>query len=67
MIGEGYNEASSISEKKKGVQAIAKESCPQAVYTHCSAHVLILALVYSCAKPEIHSTFDFYEDIASFF
>ena len=67
MIGQGYDGASSMSGKEKGVQAIVKESCPLAVYVHCSAHVLNLVLVKSCAIPEMHSTFDFIGDIASFF
>ena len=56
-----------MSWKEKGVQAIVKESCPLAVYVYCSAHVLNLVLVKSCAIPEIHSTFGFIGDIASFF
>ena len=46
MIGQGYDGASSMSGKeKKDVQVIVKESCPLAVYAHCSAHVLNLVLV----------------------
>ena len=55
-----------MSWKEKGVQAIVKESCPLAVYVHCSAHVLNLVLVRSCAIPEIQSKFDFIGYIASF-
>ena len=36
MIGQGYDGASSMSGKEKGVQAIVKESCPLAVYGICS-------------------------------
>ena len=67
MIGQGYGGASSMSEKEKDVQAIVKKSYPLAVYVHCSAHVLNLDLVKSCAIPEIHSTFDFIGDIVSSF
>ena len=56
-----------MSGREKGFQAIVKESCPLAVHVHCSAHVLNLVLVKSCAIPEIHSTFNFMGDIASFF
>ena len=66
MIGQGYDGASSMSGKEKGVQAIVKESFPLAVYVYCLAHVLNSVLVKSCAKSEIHSTFDFIRDIASF-
>ena len=67
MIGQGYDGASSTSGKEKGVQPIVKESYPLAVYVNFSAHTLNLVLVKSCAIPEIHTTFDFIEDIASFF
>ena len=60
MIGQSYDGASFMSGKEKGVHAILKESCLLAVYVHCSAHVLNLILVKSCAIPEIHSTFDPY-------
>ena len=65
MIDQCYDGASSMPRKEKGVQAIVQESCPLAV--HCSAHVFNLVLVKFCAKPEIHSTFDFTGDVASLF
>ena len=67
MIGQDYDGASSMSGKEKGVQAIVQKSCPLAVHVHCSAHVLNLVLIKSCAIPEIYSTFDFIRDIAIFF
>ena len=66
MISQGYDRASSMCGKEKGIQAIVKASCPPAVYVHCSVHVLNLVLVKSYAIPEIHNTFDFIRDIASF-
>ena len=67
MIGQDYDGASSMYGKEKGVQAIVKESCPLTVYVHCSAHLLNLVLVKSCAIPKIQSTFDFIGDIVSLF
>ena len=67
LIGQGYDGASAMSGKEKGVQAVIKESCPHAVYVHCSAHALNLVLVKSCALPEIRNTFDNISEIASFF
>ena len=58
MIGQGCDGASSMSGEKKDVQAIVKESCPLAV--------LNLVLVKSRSIPEIHSTFNFIGNIASF-
>ena len=66
MIGQGYDGASSMSGKQKGVQAIIKESCPLDVYVDCSKHVLNLVLVKSYAIPGTHSTLDFIGDIVSF-
>ena len=40
MFSQDYNAASSMSGKEKGVQAFVKESCPPAVYAHCSGLVL---------------------------
>ena len=65
--GQSCDEESFMSWKEKGVQAIVKEFCPLAVYVQCSAHVLNVVLVKSCALPEIHTTFDFIGYIASFF
>ena len=67
MIDQSYDGTSSMSGKEKCVQAIVKESSPLAEYVHCSAQVLNIVLVKSCAIPEIHSTLDFIGDIASFF
>ena len=67
MIGQGYDGASSLSGKEKGVHAIVKESCPIAIYVHFSANVLNLVLIKSRAILEIHNTFDFKRYIASFF
>ena len=67
MIDQGYNGASCMFGKEKSVEAIVKESCPPAVYVHCSAHLLNLVLVKFCTILEIHSTFDFIGDIASLF
>ena len=35
MIGQGYDGASSMSAKEKGVLGIAEKFCPLAVYVHC--------------------------------
>ena len=55
MVGQGYDGASFMPGKEKGIQAIEKESCTLALYVRCSAHELNLVLVKSCAIHEIHS------------
>ena len=59
MIGQGYDGVNSMPGKEKGVQAIAKDSCLVAKDVHCSAHVLNLVLVKSCAIYGFHSTLYF--------
>jgi hypothetical protein len=42
LIGQGYDGVSSTSGKYKGVQAIV--NYPKAIYVHCAAHTLNLAV-----------------------
>jgi len=42
MHGQGYDGASNMSGKYRGVQARVKELYPLAMYTHCCNHVLNL-------------------------
>ncbi|KAF0711672.1 52 kDa repressor of the inhibitor of the protein kinase-like [Aphis craccivora] len=44
LIGQGYDGASNMSGKYKGVQAIVREKYPKAIYVHCAAHTLNLAV-----------------------
>ena len=44
IVGECFDGASNMSGIHKGVAARMKECCPRAVYVHCYAHVLNLAL-----------------------
>lgn len=48
MLGQGYDGAASMSEHFKGVQYVIREKHPaNALYVHCSAHSLNLALAHS--------------------
>jgi hypothetical protein len=44
LIGQGYDGASSMSGKYKGVQATARANYPIAIYVHCAAYTLNLAV-----------------------
>ncbi|XP_025405448.1 zinc finger MYM-type protein 1-like [Sipha flava] len=44
IYGQGYDEASNMSEKFKGVQTIIRNKYPRALYVHCAAHTLNLAV-----------------------
>ncbi|XP_053390690.1 zinc finger MYM-type protein 1-like [Mercenaria mercenaria] len=47
MKGQGYDGASNMSGKTKGVQARVKTIIPESVYTHYKAHCLNLAIVHA--------------------
>ncbi len=49
LMSQGYDGASVMSGCCSGVQARIKEVAPQAIYVHCNAHCLNLALV-DCVK-----------------
>ena len=44
-----------MSSVRRGTQAPLLEECPVAVYTHCRAHCLNLAIVHSCDQPVIRN------------
>ncbi|KAF0750221.1 52 kDa repressor of the inhibitor of the protein kinase-like isoform X3, partial [Aphis craccivora] len=44
LYGQGYDGASNMSGQYKGVQAIIKKNYPKAIYVHCAAHSLNLAV-----------------------
>ncbi|XP_062594196.1 zinc finger MYM-type protein 1-like [Saccostrea cucullata] len=48
LRAQGYDGASNMSGKHNGVQAIVRRSAPDALYVHCKAHCLNLAVVDSC-------------------
>lgn len=47
IVSQGYNGASVMSGHCSGVQTRIREVAPQAIYIHCNAHCLNLALVDS--------------------
>ena len=44
MVGQCYDGAANMSGVQKGVAARMQEIVPEAVYVHCNAHRLHLAL-----------------------
>lgn len=50
MVGQGYDGAGNMSGKRRGVQARIQQQIPNAVYTHCRAHCLNLAIVHACSE-----------------
>jgi len=49
LIGQGYDGASVVSGKNAGVAKLMQKEAPLALYVHCHAHRLNLALV-DCVK-----------------
>ena len=47
MRGQGYDGASNMSGKQKGVQARIQAIVARAVYTHCKAHFLNLSIMHA--------------------
>ena len=58
IVSQGYDGASVMSGNISGVQQRMKEVAPYAVYIHCYAHTLNLALV-DCVK-NVQVAWDFF-------
>ena len=55
MRGQGYDGASNMNRKYRGIQARVKELYPLAMYTHCCKHVLNLVISTSSQLPVIRN------------
>jgi hypothetical protein len=68
LRGQGYDGAANMSGVYSGVQARLKEIQPLAIYVHCMAHNLNLALNDSCkGVPNIENFYDTLEKLYNFF
>ncbi len=56
-MSQGYNGASVMSGHCSGVQTRIQRAVPQAVYVHCNAHCLNLALVDSVKGVKVAAEF----------
>ena len=65
--GQGYDGAASMSSAARGTQAFIRQKSPKAVYTHCNAHCLNLAIVHSCDIPMIINMIATVNETCSFF
>ena len=66
MRDQGYDGASNMSGKYRGVQARVKELYPLAMYTHCCDHVLNLVISTSSQLPVIRNAMATISDICVF-
>lgn len=56
-----------MSGKFQGVQAIVRSRVPSAVYLHCRAHSLNLAVMHSCSNSHVRNMFGIVQKVAVFF
>ena len=67
MRGQCYDGASSMSGARSGCSALIKEKAPLAVYHHCAAHRLNLAIVSACQISSFKNTESYIGEMARFF
>lgn len=66
VVGLGFDGASNMSGKVKGVQARFSVDVPTAQYVHCRAHCLNLAITYSCKEPNVRNIYAVVGDTIKF-
>ncbi|XP_008185833.1 zinc finger MYM-type protein 1-like [Acyrthosiphon pisum] len=66
MVGQGYDGAAAMSGHFKGVQTIIRKEYPAALYVHCSAHSLNLALSHSCSIQHIRNCIGTIKSVGNF-
>ncbi|XP_053398293.1 zinc finger MYM-type protein 1-like [Mercenaria mercenaria] len=64
MRGQGYDGASNMSGIYRGVQARIRAQYPEAIYTHCKAHCLNLAIIHACKIGYIRNMMDIVQTVA---
>ena len=67
MRGQGYDGAAAMSGKLNGAQAHIREIIPTALYVHCVAHSLNLAVSNSCDLPPIRNCMGTIASVYNFF
>lgn len=67
LRGQCYDGSSNMSGARSGCRAIIQQSAPKAVYFHCAAHQLNLAVVAACKIQVFRSTESTIGEIARFF
>lgn len=67
LYGQGYDGAAAMSGEFRGVQAVIRASHPKALYVHCSAHTLNLALCHSCSVQSVRNCIGTISSVIRFF
>ncbi|XP_022177201.1 52 kDa repressor of the inhibitor of the protein kinase-like [Myzus persicae] len=67
LVGQGYDGASAMSGYLHGAQEYIKKDFPMALYVHCSAHSLNLALANASSLPTIRNCISTIQTVGTFF
>ena len=67
MRGQCYDGASNMAGARSGCNAIIQEVAPQAIYHHCAAHRLNLAIVSACKISAFRNTESYIGEMSRFF
>lgn len=67
LIGQGYDGASAMSGHYNGVCKIVQDKYPKALFVHCAAHSLNLAVSRACEVQEIRNCLGTIEKCYTFF
>lgn len=67
IYGQGYDGATNMSGHIKGTQTVVRENFPKALYVHCAAHSLNLAVSTSCDIQAIRNCLGTVEKMYCFF
>ncbi|XP_022175945.1 52 kDa repressor of the inhibitor of the protein kinase-like [Myzus persicae] len=67
MVGQGYDGAAAMSGHLNGVQSIVRRTFPRALYVHCSAHSLNLAISDACKISAIRNCVGSVSSVCTFF
>ncbi|CAH2083533.1 unnamed protein product [Euphydryas editha] len=67
VVGQGYDGAAAMSGYLHGAQAYIRHDCPLALYVHCSAHSLNLAIADSCSQADVRNCVGIIQSVGSYF
>lgn len=67
LYGQGYDGASNMAGRFKGVQTIVRSKYPNAIYVHCAAHSLNLAVSTASGIKPIRNCLGVNEKVYNFF
>ncbi|XP_060846557.1 zinc finger MYM-type protein 1-like [Rhopalosiphum padi] len=67
LYGQGYDGASNMAGQFKGVQTVVRSKYPKALYVHCAAHSLNLAVSTASGIKPIRNCLGLIEKVYTFF